>query len=255
MKGTKFEFRHRVALFVVIFALGFWAPWEHIAALHRLGFGGPERVHSTWIALTNLLARNAGLNIISASNLVIGAAFVCAALAAMLRTWATAYLGTGVVMSSELHAAAVLADGPYRHLRNPLYVGLQLYVMAVAVLMPPTGALFAVVAAAVFQLRLIGGEEAHLTEKLGAAYAAYKAAVPGLVPSLRPRVAACGARPRWAQAFAGESYVWGAAISFAALAWRYNALLITQGVVVSFGLSLVLRALMGSGPQKTQKES
>lgn len=249
MKCTSFEFRCRVWLIALIFIFGFWAPWEHVAALHSLGFGGPERLHSTWIALTNLLSHTAGLDIISASNLVIGAAFVCALLGAMLRTWAAAYLGGEVVMSSRMHAGAVLADGPYRYLRNPLYVGLELYALSVAVLMPPSGAMFVLVAMTSLQLRLIGGEEAHLIAQLGEPYKAYLAAVPSLVPSIRPRVAASGIRPTWShgwsQAFAAEFYLWGAAISIAALAWRYNAVLIAKGVIISYGLSLILRALVG----------
>jgi hypothetical protein len=42
----------------------------------------------------------------------------------------------------------------------------------------------------------------------------------------------------------GEIYMWGVVVSFAALGWRYNSFLIIQGVVVSWGLSLVTRAFV-----------
>jgi hypothetical protein len=48
----------------------------------------------------------------------------------------------------------------------------------------------------------------------------------------------------------GEIYMWGVAISFAALGWMYNAVLILQGVLVSVGTSLVVRAFLPK-PQKT----
>jgi hypothetical protein len=41
-----------------------------------------------------------------------------------------------------------------------------------------------------------------------------------------------------------EVYLWGVAISFGALGWMYNAVLILQGVLVSLGVSLVVRALL-----------
>ena len=68
--------------------------------------------------------------------------------------------------------------------------------------------------------------------------------VPRLVPAISPRVADSGAQPAWGLAFLGELYFWGVAVSFAVLGWRYNSLLITQGVLISLGLSLVARAFI-----------
>jgi hypothetical protein len=140
----------------------------------------------------------------------------------------------------------VVAAGPYRYVRNPLYLGTMIHVLALALLMPPSGAIFMIVTLAVFQLRLILGEEAFLTRTLGEAYLAYRASVPRLLPSLRARVAVSPAVPAWGAAFLGETYMWGVAIAFIAVGWRYNAFLITQGVVVSVGLALVARALLPS---------
>jgi hypothetical protein len=136
----------------------------------------------------------------------------------------------------------VMADGPYRHVRNPLYLGTFVHTLALALLMPVSGAIFTVVMIGVVQVRLILGEEAFLTEKLGAAYTAYCALVPRLVPSLRARVAPAGVRPRWVQAVVAEIYMWGVAGSFAVAGWRYNAHLLVQCVLVSLGVSIVARA-------------
>ena len=86
-------------------------------------------------------------------------------------------------MHDASSAGGVVADGPYRYMRNPLYLGTMLHTLAVALLMPLSGALFAVVAIAIEQMRLIGGEEAFLEGKLGERYLAYKQAVPRIVPA------------------------------------------------------------------------
>ena len=143
-----------------------------------------------------------------------------------------------------MHGDDVVAAGPYRFLRNPLYVGIFIHTFALALLMPPSGALLSIVLIGLFELRLIAGEEAFLTAKLGEPYLAYCAKVPALFPALTPRVPASSVQPQWPQAFLGELYMWGVAISFATLGWRYNSFLIIQGVVVSLGLSLIARAFI-----------
>ena len=75
--------------------------------------------------------------------------------------WGTAYLGTATVFNAEMKAGAenksgqVLADGPYRFMRNPLYVGSFLSIVALAILMPPSGAVVSLLLLAVFLLRLL----------------------------------------------------------------------------------------------------
>ena len=44
-------------------------------------------------------------------------------LAAGLRTWGAAYLRTEVVHDTAQHSEALVADGPFRYTRNPLYLG------------------------------------------------------------------------------------------------------------------------------------
>ncbi|HEY0161276.1 MAG TPA: hypothetical protein VGB69_01235 [Edaphobacter sp.] len=78
----------------------------------------------------------------------------------------------------------------------------------------------------------------------GESYKAYCLLVPRLLPSLSAKVADSGARAAWGTAFLGEIYMWGVFVSFAALGWMYNSMLILQGVVVSLGVSLVARAFI-----------
>jgi uncharacterized SAM-binding protein YcdF (DUF218 family) len=143
-----------------------------------------------------------------------------------------------------MHGDRVVAAGPYRYMRNPLYLGIFLHTFALALLMMPSGALFTIIVIGLFQLRLMLAEEAFLTAKLGEPYRAYCAAVPRIVPSLRARVPQSSAQPAWGVALLSEIYMWGVVASYVAFGWKYNAFLIIQGVVVSLGVSLVAHAFV-----------
>jgi len=133
-------------------------------------------------------------------------------------------------------------------MRNPLYVGSWLNTLALATLMRPSGAVFTVAGIGVFLLRLVLAEEVHLRETLGEPYAAYCARVTRIFPALRPRVKADeGARPQWGRAAAAEVFMWMSAAGFAVLGWRYDALLLLKWLLVSLGVSLVVKGLMGRG--------
>jgi hypothetical protein len=98
-------------------------------------------------------------------------------------------------------------------------------------------------------LRLILREEEYLAVQQGEPYLAYKARVPRFIPSLVPRAHASTATPRWIEAILAETYPVGMTLCFAVLSWRYNALLLTQAVVICFGLSLIVRAFIVKRPQ------
>ncbi|HXE07959.1 MAG TPA: isoprenylcysteine carboxylmethyltransferase family protein [Acidobacteriaceae bacterium] len=258
MKATPFEFRFRFWILVAIFALGFTAPWDRAL---RLDGTGPNT--HVWGRLAIELSR-AGVNISAAFNVILAIGIVFAFAGAALRTWATANLGPEVMRGETLRGGSVptsqnrdvghpglVVSGPYRYLRNPLYVGLWLNAVALAMLMPPSGAIFTLVLLVVFQVRLMLAEEAWLGERLGAAYAEYCARVPRLLPKLRTRVAPSshpsgawmGHPARWGKAALAEIFLWGTAVSFAALGWQYNAHLLIQCVLVSLGLALVARGV------------
>ena len=235
MKFAQSIFRHRVLWAVLTVVLGFWEPLERLGGRHPA---------STWLMLSGWLAQTRLLPMEQASQAVTTLAILLAVLAAALRTWGTAYLGGSVMRDGALHGERIVADGPYRYVRNPLYLGSLLNTLALVILMPPGGAAFVLVVMAVRYGLLVRAEEAHLVQTQGDAYRAYQSRVSRWLPSLRARVAASEGRARWGQAFLAEIYVWGMAGTYAALAWRYNTMLLLQGVLVSFGLSLVVRALL-----------
>jgi protein-S-isoprenylcysteine O-methyltransferase Ste14 len=235
LKATALEFRFRFLIHAIIYALGFTTPWNHWLHLDTI---------RTWQWIAAWPSRSGWLSFQSATIAVLIVGILCALIAAWLRTWAAAYLTSSIIKDGAMHGDDVVAAGPYRFLRNPLYVGIFIHTFALALLMPPSGALLSIVLIGLFELRLIAGEEAFLTAKLGEPYLAYCAKVPALFPALTPRVPASSVQPQWPQAFLGELYMWGVAISFATLGWRYNSFLIIQGVVVSLGLSLIARAFI-----------
>jgi protein-S-isoprenylcysteine O-methyltransferase Ste14 len=246
MKATAFEFRIRFATHALVYALGFWAPWNY--GLHLDGTGPNAHV---WGLLALLLSKTGAIGIAAAFDLVLIAGILCAIAGASLRTWGAAYLGAGVVQDHRMRGEGMVADGPYRYMRNPLYLGTFVHTLALAILMPASGAIFAIVMIAVVQVRLIFGEEVFLTQKLGAPYAAYCALVPRVLPALRARVAPSGMRPRWLQAAMAEIYMWGVAGSFAVAGWWYNAFLLMKCAIISLGVSLVARAFpIDSRPAK-----
>jgi len=198
--ATAFEFRRRFWIIFALFAVAFTC---------------------YFVDRTNVIAAT-----LDGADAVYRAAFAAAAVvaftAAAIRTWASAYLRSEVVKDPAVRTERLVADGPYRHVRNPLYLGTWLLAVAFAPLASRLGAVVLVVGMATIVLRLIGREEQALLATQGEAYRAYLAAVPRLVPALRPRVPRGGGVPRWGQAFAGEAMMWAMAVGLTAFAVTFD---------------------------------
>jgi protein-S-isoprenylcysteine O-methyltransferase Ste14 len=246
MGATKIEFRLRVAIMAVIITLGFWAPW-----IEPLGIG--KRVSlMAWLAfgLTRLGLFQFGV----AVPVVIVLSALIAATAVVLRIWGTAWLGANTVLHGQMKAGVVMADGPYRYVRNPLYLGSWCMFAAMAFVMPPTGALFSMILLTAFLLRLILGEEAFLSHQLGQPYQDYLRAVPRLFPRLRVKlwpdgIRPTGRKPQWLRAMTSEVNPIGVFITMAFLSWSYDGRLMVRAIIVSLGISLVVHALMPNAPR------
>jgi protein-S-isoprenylcysteine O-methyltransferase Ste14 len=241
MKATPFEFRFRFLIHAIIYCLGFITPWNRW--LHLDSAGPNAHVWGTLAARLSTLNPTT-LNIAAAFNLLLIVGILFALAAAFLRTWASAYLGPSIVQDRAMHGDSVVAAGPYRYLRNPLYLGIFLHTFALALLMPASGAIFCIVFIGLFELRLIVGEESFLTANLGESYRVYCAKVPRLFPAIRPRVPASTLQPTWPSAFLSEIYMWGVVVAFTVFGWRYNSNLLTRGILISLGVSLIVRAFL-----------
>jgi protein-S-isoprenylcysteine O-methyltransferase Ste14 len=216
MRASDFEFRNR---FWIIAALSFAAFgcnfFDHLTAAQRFA---------------RLIRQDTRLGV----QLVFGIGALLALLAAWIRTWASAYLHSSVVKDGDIHTDRLVADGPYRHLRNPLYLGTLLLGISFGLIASTTGFFVLVVGLTVFVSRLIAREEAELESVQGAAYRRYVRAVPALVPAFEPRVDASGARAQWRQAFFGEAMMWLFGLGCAVFAITLNQWVLYAFVVAGF---------------------
>ncbi len=221
MQATKFEFERRFWIIAAFYAVGFWLfQFDPVSA---------------FVAMRRLLASSAsGDAANNASRLIIAGGALLVFLAAGLRTWGAAYLRTDVVHDSGQHSDRLVADGPYRYVRNPLYLANLPMAAGIGLLASRLGFVFLVVANWVFVYRLIFREEAALRESQGESYRAYFDTVPRFWPSLRPRVPSSGRAPQWGQAFVGESFVWLFGLAELSLALTLNTMLMAIVFVVGF---------------------
>lgn len=186
-------FRYRFWLFTAAFLAGF--------ALSTV-----DHTNAT-VALTQAVGWGS-----SAIRLGFAVAALLVVLAALIRTWAAAYIQTSIVHDSRLHTERLVASGPYRYLRNPLYLGGLLLSLGFAMLASRIGAIVIIGGVLAITLALISEEERQLTVAQGESYTAYRRAVPSLLPALTPRVPRADLAPRWGQAVVGEGMFWGLAL-------------------------------------------
>ncbi len=238
MKASVLAFRLRVIIFLLLYLIGFLAPWER-----RLTGGG-----TLWLAASALLARTGWIGLAGATLLITIAALTCLLLGTILRVWGTAFLGSSVMQSVAMQGAHVVAAGPYGYVRNPLYLGAWLLALGTSVLMPPSGALFFLPTVSLLVLFLIFTEERFLTAKHAELYQQYCRRVPRLLP--RPGAANAGAamQPHWLQAVLAETYPIAFTLCFGVFAWRYNAHILIRCLLICYGVSLVTRALAKEQP-------
>src|SRR5437764_10678515 len=107
MKATNWEFSNRAFVFGIILGISF--------PLYSL-----DRQNST-AALANWLGGRAGVDADLLARLLFALAALLIAAAAFVRTWASSYLQGEVVYAKEVKTESLVADGPYRQVRNPLY--------------------------------------------------------------------------------------------------------------------------------------
>ena len=236
MTVSRFLFRFRTVFLTVIVCMGFWAPWIEL-------WGVGSRIPLLeWLALE--ISRLGLVRFTLATPVVIVCGAFIAAMAVVFRIWGSAWLGHTVVLNSQMKAGSLMADGPYRYVRNPLYLGVFCMIAALALLMPATGALFVLIAVPAYLFCLILGEEAFLVTQLGEPYRIYLRSVPRLFPRLRTTQTPTGNKPHWRQAVLSEINPIGVFVTIAFLSWTYDNWLMIRAILVSFGISLVFRALM-----------
>lgn len=103
-----------------------------------------------------------------------------------IRAWGSAYLSAHVVWNKNARLDALFVDGPFRYVRNPLYLGNLFMALGVGVLAAPCGLGIIFFGNLLFILALIRYESAGLREQYGPAWENYERAVPALFPRLTP---------------------------------------------------------------------
>jgi protein-S-isoprenylcysteine O-methyltransferase Ste14 len=162
LRATKFEFEKR-----------FWI----ICAIYFVGFCLSVFDHTPFIvALRHAIApsiASGGVDADTFARVVITIGALLVFLSAALRTWGAAYLRTEIVHDTAQHSDALVADGPFRYTRNPLYLANLPMAAGIGVLATRLGFIFLVLANWIFVYRLILREEEALRQSQGESYRAY----------------------------------------------------------------------------------
>jgi protein-S-isoprenylcysteine O-methyltransferase Ste14 len=206
MKATRFEFERR-----------FWI----IAGIYFVAFSISANDPTRFLVQLRHWLTPSDTTLFTRIALLIGALLVFGA--ALIRTWGAAYLKSDIVHDTRQHSDVLVADGPFRYTRNPLYFANLPMAVGIGMLASRWGFVFLVAANWIFVYRLIFREEAALRETQGASYQRYLETVPRFWPSLTPRVSSGGATPRWQQAFFGETFIWLFGIAELSIAITLNA--------------------------------
>jgi protein-S-isoprenylcysteine O-methyltransferase Ste14 len=232
LKDTPFEFRHRFWIFMgIFFAAFFLYAVDHVNSIQFLV---QKLAHHGSRISGDELARI--LFLVSAALVFLGGA---------IRMWGTSYLKTAVMGDKRVHSDRLLADGPFRCVRNPLYLGNIIAGAGIGLLASRLGFLVLVFGLLIFCLRLISHEEKELSATQGESYRAYCKAVPRFIPSLWPRVPSAGNQPHWLDGFLGEFWWFSLGVAGVALAFTFQSphpMRVYYAVAIGFGiLGWVLR--------------
>jgi protein-S-isoprenylcysteine O-methyltransferase Ste14 len=232
MRATDWEFKNRAVLFSMIFGFSFFL------------FSIDHENSASWLA--SKVGEATGTN----EDLIARILFAVAALlligAAMVRTWGSAYLKSEVVYASEIKTATLVADGPYRHVRNPLYFGNVLMGLGMGAMASRTGFVVLQALMLLFCYRLIFREEAELRAAQGEQYDAFMKAVPRLCPALTPRIPAAGGKANWAAGFKAEGWCWGLALAVTLFAITLKMKVFLIVLAISLGVFFMVAVAMPS---------
>ncbi|MHB8604885.1 MAG: methyltransferase family protein [Thermoplasmatota archaeon] len=164
---------------------------------------------------------------------------------AAIRVWGTSYLSGSVMSDESLHADRLIVKGPFRYVRNPLYLGNMLFSLAFGLIFAPPALVVVVILSLALCLALIRGEESALARTHPDAFRAYAARVPRLLPRLTPvtDLASADARPDWWNGIASEAWLFGlfGGGILSTIDWRLGWTIWGLGVVALVALRVVSR--------------
>jgi protein-S-isoprenylcysteine O-methyltransferase Ste14 len=130
----------------------------------------------------------------------------CAAICYVLRVWGSSYLRAGIVWNADARSDTLLIAGPFRYVRNPLYLGNGFLAVGVGLMAPVAGCAFIIITNLLFVIALARHEEVILERAYGERFRNYAAQVPSLIPRLTLVPAQGDARPSLAQGLLAEVF-------------------------------------------------
>ena len=202
--ATKFEYRHRFLILILLY-------------LATYAFYNVDRL--------NAVAALAHLNRVHRIPLdrqVFSFGALVAGMGVALWTWAKAYSPIESGAGSHEAPGVLITDGPYRYVRNPIYLGSLLLIIGFGFFQSRLGFLLLIPLVVIFLYRLINFEEARLQERYGDAFLAYRRDVPRLLPALHPLASTGTCEPRWSRAIRREAYLWGYVVALIAFVVTLN---------------------------------
>ncbi|HKW44654.1 MAG TPA: isoprenylcysteine carboxylmethyltransferase family protein [Candidatus Eremiobacteraceae bacterium] len=234
--STPWDFRYRGILFGALYGLAFFLGFiiqsvlggksEPTYAVVAMPFGDGGVRAGAWIATALCFA------------------------GFLIRWWGASYLTAGVVWSGDVVAGGVEVAGPFRFVRNPLYVGNLVIALGIGLAGPPAVTVLVIAFNVAYIRRLIDVEERFLALTQGESYDAYRKAVPRLVPRLHAvSLGSSGRPPAIVDGLLGELFTLGFAVGMGAIAlwsWRApNYALMEEiwigGLALQIGLRQVMR--------------
>ena len=149
-------------------------------------------LHHAYVPAYRELGAHFGAN---GATWMLAAAALCAMLCFALRVWGSSYLRAGVVWNPEARTDSFFVAGPFRYVRNPLYLGNIFLAIGVGLMAPVAGLAVIVIGNVLLVLALAQHEEVVLEARYGERFRAYAAQVPSLLPRLFPIAAQGAAHP------------------------------------------------------------
>ncbi len=183
----------------------------------------------------------------------IGALFAIAAF--LMRSWGAAYLRSAIVWAHNASAARLIVAGPFRYVRNPLYLGNLLALPWIALFIPPIGIPILLFGTFLFLVALAHHEGELLHQRFVDAYERYALQVPALLPRIVPIAAdPLAPRPDWREGLRSELFM----LSFAIVAVLFAVdpkLIELRWIWVIPLLAYFLQRLFATAPKQAIAES
>ncbi len=235
VSASPWDFRMRGLVFGLIYGFGFF-----------VGINLQVNIYHNFTPTYALLGArwgDAGVHAFA----ILAALFALAAF--VIRVWGSSYLSSGIVWSEAVRTGQLRVSGPYRYVRNPLYLGNVLLALGVGLLGPPAATALIVLGNLLFVYRLIAIEERSLARVHGAAYEQYRRMVPRLWPRLTPAQLPSGEeRPSLSDGLGGEIYIAAFALAMiynAFFSWRSpNMAIMGLIFIAGFAIQIILRPFM-----------